>query len=473
MRLVRASLLGLAVAGAVGVPIAVIAMVGLGALAGQRAGLVLAAGESHDGLPLRGGPQGGQLLPVQANAAPGTSDDSPASAGAADVPATATTVTTATGATPAQTALKIRQGCAWGQPGRNPYRGSTEQALTAAGLPAEVVQQIAAMRQGGQKTGRLQISSAAIRSDDGARQFDPGALAMSFGNTLCLHSRVNFAPGHTEPADLYEAKDAQGRLYAVMVPDVCGNVTVLGPRNKRGVVAGMAGLLAQRSVAVAALAEALLDDTNTGTDTGTNAGAANGDGSAAPGSPGDASAGGSRGDASAGGSRPTARSSGKVDAGAARPDAQGYDLTQGAPDLPVHLGAQGPLGWPLAGTAAPAIEPGDGGTTAYSRPAPLGWGAATLAGLTGALLPRSVVVPALQGLAVALAQRSESLARLAVTLGDREAPGAVQVLRKEVVPQSQPQAVPEPGTLACVLAALVALVGLRMGSRMGLRKPRR
>jgi len=30
-------------------------------------------------------------------------------------------------------------------------------------------------------------------------------MAMSFGHTLCLHSRVNFAPGHVEPADLYQA----------------------------------------------------------------------------------------------------------------------------------------------------------------------------------------------------------------------------------------------------------------------------
>ena len=338
MRLVRASLLGLAVAGAVGVPIAVIAMVGLGALAGQRAGLALAAGQSHDGLPLRGGhqgsPQGGQLMRVQSGAPGGA-----AGTAAVDAAAAVNTLATASANDPnaiaAPPALAVRQGCAWGQPGRNPYRGSTEQALAAARLPPEVVQQIAAMRQGGHKSGRLQITTAAIRSDDGTRQFDPRALAMSFGNTLCLHSRVNFAPGHTELADLYEARDSQGRLYAVMVPDVCGNVTVLAPLNKRGVVAGMAGLLAQRSRAVAALADALADveGTGAGEDAGPGAGIAAAGGAAA---------------SATGGARPTARSSGKVDAGPAQADTAGQGTTQS------------PLGRPLADAAAPD-GPGSGG----------------------------------------------------------------------------------------------------------------
>jgi hypothetical protein len=56
---------------------------------------------------------------------------------------------------------------------------------------------------------------------------------LSFGNTLCQNSRVNFEPGHTEAADLYEAVDQRGLRHAVMVPDVCGNVSVLGERGER------------------------------------------------------------------------------------------------------------------------------------------------------------------------------------------------------------------------------------------------
>ena len=454
MRLVRASLLGLAVAGAVGVPIAVIAMVGLGALAGQRAGLALAAGQSHDGLPLRGGHQGslqgGQLMRVQYGVAGGAAGTAAVDAAAAvNTPATASA--NDPNAIAAPPALAVRQGCAWGQPGRNPYRGSTEQALAAARLPPEVVQQIAAMRLGGHKSGRLQITTAAIRSDDGTRQFDPRALAMSFGNTLCLHSRVNFAPGHTELADLYEARDSQGRLYAVMVPDVCGNVTVLAPLNKRGVVAGMAGLLAQRSRAVAALADALADGEGTGAgeDAGPGAGIAAAGGAAA---------------SATGGARPTARSSGKVDAGPAQADTAGQGATQG------------PLGRPLADAAAPD-GPGSGGgsggtggagSTGGSAPTPVApaLGAAPLADLTAALLPRSVVVPALKGLADALAKRSQSLAGLAGVLGDHESPPSKPVLR----PDGTSQTVAEPGTLACVLAALAGLAAL--GALRGAARPR-
>ena len=52
---------------------------------------------------------------------------------------------------------------------------------------------------------------------------------MTYGTTLCLGTRVNFPAGHTEAAALYEAADHSGRVYAVMVPKVCGNVSVLGP----------------------------------------------------------------------------------------------------------------------------------------------------------------------------------------------------------------------------------------------------
>jgi hypothetical protein len=134
----------------------------------------------------------------------------------------------------ASPALRLRQGCAWGKPGRNPYQGTVTQALQAAHLPAELVAPLAARIQARQADDRVEISTAAIRAVNSRREYNPRGFAMSFGHTMCLNSRVNFAPGHTEAADLYEVADATGRTLAVMVPDVCGNVSVLGARGQRG-----------------------------------------------------------------------------------------------------------------------------------------------------------------------------------------------------------------------------------------------
>lgn len=130
--------------------------------------------------------------------------------------------------------LTLKQGCAWGQPGRSPYQGDVEQALSAARLPAEVVQRIALKVRSGRPDDRLTVSTAAIRARRDAREFDPRNVALTYGHTLCVNSRVNFKPGHTEAASLYEATDQQGQLHSVMVPDVCGNVSVLGVRMDGG-----------------------------------------------------------------------------------------------------------------------------------------------------------------------------------------------------------------------------------------------
>jgi len=129
--------------------------------------------------------------------------------------------------------LGLRQNCVWGKPGRNPYQGTVEQALVAARLPAELVAPVAARIRARQPTDRVSISTAVIRSDRGGREFSPRGLGLSFGHTMCLNSRVNFAPGHIEKADLYEVVDAAGRRRAVMVPDVCGNVSVLSAGGER------------------------------------------------------------------------------------------------------------------------------------------------------------------------------------------------------------------------------------------------
>jgi len=68
---------------------------------------------------------------------------------------------------------------------------------------------------------RLDIRTGSIRAQRSGSEFDAGNIAMTYGKTLCLNTRVNFVPGHVEKASLYEAADRQGRLHAVMVPDVC------------------------------------------------------------------------------------------------------------------------------------------------------------------------------------------------------------------------------------------------------------
>jgi hypothetical protein len=129
--------------------------------------------------------------------------------------------------------LSLRQNCVWGKPGRNPYQGTVEQALLAGRLPAELVAPVAARIRARQPSDRVSISTAMIRSERGGRVFSPSGLSLSFGQTMCLNSRVNFAPGHVEKADLYEAVDAAGRRRAVMVPDACGNVSVLSASGER------------------------------------------------------------------------------------------------------------------------------------------------------------------------------------------------------------------------------------------------
>lgn len=129
--------------------------------------------------------------------------------------------------------LERRAGCLWGEPGRSPYRGTVRQALTGANLPEEVVRKIDTMVISGRKTGRVEISNAGIWTTNFRRHFDTTVVAMGFGNTLCLNTRVNFKPAHVEVADLYEATDASGAKYSVMVPWVCGNVAVLAERAER------------------------------------------------------------------------------------------------------------------------------------------------------------------------------------------------------------------------------------------------
>ena len=124
--------------------------------------------------------------------------------------------------------LTLRTGCAWGRPGGNPYRGTARQALAAAGLPGDVVDTLAGRIARGEAAERLVIDNDAIVAQTSGRRFSASDIAMTFGMSLCLKTRVNFMPGHTEGAALYEAQDASGAVFTVMVPEVCGNVSLIG-----------------------------------------------------------------------------------------------------------------------------------------------------------------------------------------------------------------------------------------------------
>jgi hypothetical protein len=129
--------------------------------------------------------------------------------------------------------LALRRGCAWGGPGRNAYRGSVEQALVHARLPTDVVLTLTQKLRAHDITDRLDIRAGRIHGLKHGVDYDPQHLAMGFGRSLCLNARVNFAPGHKVVADLYEATDRNGRRVALMVPDVGGNVALLGERGDR------------------------------------------------------------------------------------------------------------------------------------------------------------------------------------------------------------------------------------------------
>ena len=198
----------------------------------------LPPGESYDGELLRASARAPGLTSPDGSAGtlPAASRlgaaASPTSVNLAPSPA-AGHVTDSSASAPAAEALSLRQGCVWGQPGRNPYQGTVEQALRAGRLPAELIGPLAERIRARQANDRVSISSTGIRAEHGGREFSPRGMALSFGHSMCLNSRVNFAPGHVEPADLYLVSDAAGRQRAVVVPDVCGNVSVLSAGGQR------------------------------------------------------------------------------------------------------------------------------------------------------------------------------------------------------------------------------------------------
>jgi hypothetical protein len=138
----------------------------------------------------------------------------------------------AASAAAAATPLDLRGACVWGRPGRDPYRGSVAEALRTARLPQGVQDALLAKVAAHAVDDRLTIGNGGISAALSGRVFAAHGFAMTYGRTLCLETRVNFSAGHTEAADLYETRDARGRLYSVMVPQVCGNVSFIAAQTK-------------------------------------------------------------------------------------------------------------------------------------------------------------------------------------------------------------------------------------------------
>jgi hypothetical protein len=134
-------------------------------------------------------------------------------------------------AKPAQ--LVLRRACAWGVPGRDPYKGTVAQALGAAKLPEPLVRKFGALIEMKLVSAQVQITREGITSLKTGRPIEYKSMDMAFGNTMCFNTRVNFKPGHVELADLYQTVDEDGKVHTVMVPYACGNVTVLGDRDDR------------------------------------------------------------------------------------------------------------------------------------------------------------------------------------------------------------------------------------------------
>lgn len=143
--------------------------------------------------------------------------------------------------------LQIRHGCTWGVPGRDPYRGTAEQALQAAGLPADVVRVIAQRIRRGESDGEVRLARDGIQTADGQRQFGRRLVASTYGMTLCFDTLVNFEEGHVERAPLFEFTSADGQRFSVIVPDVCGNVGVISEPPLAGIVLGERAERAERA----------------------------------------------------------------------------------------------------------------------------------------------------------------------------------------------------------------------------------
>lgn len=122
----------------------------------------------------------------------------------------------------AHAALRVVEPLAWARPGADPYTGGVAAALNAMHLPHDVRARLADRIERGDADGTAWFRADGIVADDGtpfAQHFDMGS-----GAGWTVGSRVGFGAERTERAALYR----EG-IYAVAVPDACGNVARLYP----------------------------------------------------------------------------------------------------------------------------------------------------------------------------------------------------------------------------------------------------
>ncbi|MCW5633071.1 MAG: hypothetical protein KIT17_07010 [Rubrivivax sp.] len=136
-------------------------------------------------------------------------------------------------AVPQTSPLALRRFCAWGGAGHKPYRGTLDEVLRLARLPAAVREQINVAHAAARPHDRVVVSRDAVRSGSGPRVFDPELVALAEGRQLCLGARVNFADGEADEANLFEAFDDHGRRHSVMVPDDTSYVALLRETGER------------------------------------------------------------------------------------------------------------------------------------------------------------------------------------------------------------------------------------------------
>lgn len=126
------------------------------------------------------------------------------------------------GAHIADAGLPIRSGCHWSRPGGDPWHGDNRRALIAMGVPADVARRIAARIGDGDSDGVVDFRRDGVASRDGIG-YAPH-FATTFGQAVCMDTRVAFDARRTEPADRYT-----DGAYTVVVARVCGNLALLSP----------------------------------------------------------------------------------------------------------------------------------------------------------------------------------------------------------------------------------------------------
>ena len=90
----------------------------------------------------------------------------------------------------------------------------------------------------GRHVDRVTIRNDGIQAHGTGREFDQKRVAMTYGMTLCVDTRVNFKGNHKEEGDLYEAMDDDGQdADRLQQHDVFGKIL-----RQRGIAHGMAAI---------------------------------------------------------------------------------------------------------------------------------------------------------------------------------------------------------------------------------------